>query len=394
MTSYPLPDHDRLAHAVEEHARSFRSTALAMDDPKADPRTLNPVVSDAYYQLFLSLPPEYNPDPLIVDGRPAYLYSCAERAVVYERLAWGDAALLISAPGPSLSGVATEQLADPEQLERYYTRLAKGPTWTFFAVTEPQAGSDATQQSNALVDADPAAGSGPFDGKVMRGTKRYIGNGARADLGLAFARLRPGPVGVVAVHIDPSREGFHATPLATTGMRAFGLSEISFKDMPVAPEEILGKHLSPVRRGMVGAMRTFCLARPIVAAMALGVTCAALDYAAEHRRQLRAEERWRLESLRGRAVGVRRLTRAAAARADIDPGDGTMSSAAKYKAAELVLEASEFALRLFGPGARFEHPLLDKIHRDARAFEFMEGAGNMQRLNLAQGYLKRRILHD
>ncbi|MEV6104996.1 acyl-CoA dehydrogenase [Streptomyces sp. NPDC051940] len=386
MTSYAIPEPDRLRAAVGDYARSFRSTALEMDRPESDPKTLNPVVSDAYNQLFLSLPPEYNQDPLMVDGNPSYLYSCVERAVVYEELAWGDAALLISAPGPSLSGVVTEQLADPVQLERYYTRLAKGPTWTFFAVTEPQAGSDATNMSNAVVEVD--------GGKVMRGRKKYVGNAARADLGVAFARVKPGPLGIVAVAVDPSRPGYHATPIATLGMRAFGLTEIHFDDMPVEEDDILGKHLSPTRRGMAGAMRTFCLARPIVAAMALGVAKATLDYAEEHRRELRGEERTALEKLRQRHLGARHLTLTAAARADNDPSDGTMSSAAKFKAAELVLECAEFALRLFGPGARFEHPLLDKLHRDARAFEFMEGAGNMQRLNLAQGYMKRRILND
>ncbi|MQY14764.1 Crotonobetainyl-CoA dehydrogenase [Streptomyces sp. RB5] len=386
MTSYALPEPERLRAAVTDYAHSFRSTALEMDRPESDPKTLNPIVSDAYNQLFLSLPPEYNQDPLIVDGRPSYLYSCVERAVVYEELAWGDAALLISAPGPSLSGVVTEQLADPVQLERYYTRLAKGPTWTFFAVTEPQAGSDATNMSNALVETD--------GGKVMRGRKKYVGNAARADLGVAFARVRPGPLGISAVTVDPSRPGYHATPIPTMGMRAFGLTEIHFDDMPVEEDDILGKHLSPTRRGMAGAMRTFCLARPIVAAMALGAARACLDYAEEHRRELRGEERTALEKLRQRHTGIRHLTLTAAARADNDPSDGTMSSAAKFKAAELTLECAEFALRQFGPGARFEHPLLDKLHREARAFEFMEGAGNMQRLNLAQGYLKRRILND
>jgi acyl-CoA dehydrogenase len=388
MTTLTTPRPDRLRHAVEDYARAFRSTALAMDRPESDPKTLNPVVNDAYYQLFLSLPPDYNPDPLMVDGAPCYMQTCVERAVVYERLAWGDAALLISAPGPSLSGVATEALADPGQLERYYTRLAKGPTWTFFAVTEPAAGSDATRMDTALVDVDGG------DRKVLRGVKKYIGNAARADLGVVFCRYRPGPVGVAAVLIEAGRPGFRARPLDTMGIRAFGLTEVEFDDVPVEPGEVLGMHLSATKRGMVGAMKVFSLARPIVASMALGVTWAALDYVREHRRRPGAVARAELEALEQRRLGTRRLMLAAAARADARPGDGVMASAAKFKAGELVLDATEFALRQFGPGARFEHPLLDKLHRDARAFEFMEGAGNMQRLNLAQGYLKGRILDD
>ncbi|WBB61540.1 acyl-CoA/acyl-ACP dehydrogenase [Streptomyces sp. WMMC500] len=386
------PDLTRLRAAVEEYAHAFRATALAMDEPGADPRTLNPVVHDAYFPVLLGLPPAYNPDPLIVDGRPCHLHSCVERVVVYERLAWGDAALMVAAPGPSLSGVLTEELGDDDQKERYYATLAARPTWTFFALTEPHAGSDATALTTALTEAGTEAGApGPYR---LSGVKKYIGNAVRADLGVVFARIKPGPVGVVAVLVEPTRPGFTATALPTTGMRAIGLAEVRLDGVPVARSDILGMHLSATRRGIVGAMRTFNRARPVVAAMALGIAQAAWDYAAVNRRALRADESSAMEGLRRRLAGTRRLVLAAAEQADRDPGDGTVASAAKYRAAELALETAEYALRLFGPGARLEHPLLDKLHRDARAFEFMEGTGTMQRLNLALGHRKGRILDD
>ncbi|MFF0725219.1 acyl-CoA dehydrogenase family protein [Streptomyces sp. NPDC004134] len=388
----PPPDPARLCAAVEEYAQAFRATALAMDEPGADPRTLNPVVHDAYFPVLLGLPPAYNPDPLIVDGRPCHLHTCVERVVVYERLAWGDAALMVAAPGPSLSGVLTEELGDDDQKERYYTTLAARPTWTFFALTEPHAGSDATALTTALTETGADAGT-PAAYRLS-GVKKYIGNAVRADLGVVFARIKPGPVGVVAVLVEPTRPGFTATALPTTGMRAVGLGEIRLDGVPVARSDILGMHLSATRRGIVGAMRTFNRARPVVAAMALGIAQAAWDYAAGHRRTLRADESYAMDALRRRLAGTRRLVLAAAEQADRDPGDGTVASAAKYRAAELALETAEYALGLLGPGARLDHPLLDKLHRDARAFEFMEGTGTMQRLNLALGHRKGRILDD
>ncbi|AZM49983.1 acyl-CoA dehydrogenase [Streptomyces sp. WAC 06738] len=394
----PPPDPARLRAAVEEYARAFRATALAMDEPGADPRTLNPVVHDAYFPVLLGLPPAYNPDPLIVDGRPCHLHSCVERVVVYERLAWGDAALMVAAPGPSLSGVLTEELGDDDQKERYYTTLAARPTWTFFALTEPHAGSDATALTTALTETETETETGTGAGAPapyrLSGVKKYIGNAVRADLGVVFARIKPGPVGVVAVLIEPARTGFTATALPTTGMRAIGLGEIRLDGVPVARSDILGMHLSATRRGIVGAMRTFNRARPVVAAMALGIAQAAWDYAHDHRRTLRADESGAMDALRRRLAGTRRLVLAAAEQADRDPGDGTVASAAKYRAAELALETAEYALGLLGPGARLEHPLLDKLHRDARAFEFMEGTGTVQRLNLALGHRKGRILDD
>ena len=123
----------------------------------------------------------------------------------------------------------------------------------------------------------------------------------------------------------------------------------------------------------------------------LEVAQAAYDYVLDNRRELRSAERQLLSTFNGRLHGVRALIAAAAAAADRSPGDGALASAAKIRAVRLAQEITTTALPLLGPGPRWEHPLLDKLARDARGFEFMEGTSSVQRLTLAQGYLQGRL---
>ena len=119
-----------------------------------------------------------------------------ERVVFFEELAYGDAGLTLACPGPSMSGVVVSGLGLPDQQGRFFGRILAEPTWTFFALTEPGKGSDALALETALT---PAGEPGAWR---LDGAKRYIGNGTRAQLGVVFARSRPGPLGIEAVLIE------------------------------------------------------------------------------------------------------------------------------------------------------------------------------------------------
>jgi alkylation response protein AidB-like acyl-CoA dehydrogenase len=149
---------------------------------------------------------------------------------------------------------------------------------------------------------------------------------------------------------------------------------------------MLGRHLSPTRRGLTGAVQGFNRLRPGVAALGLGIARGAYEYVLAHRGALRAEEQVRFDRIGCRIAEVRQLVRqAAVAIDDNDPALGYLASAAKASAARLAEETTRDALKFFGAGARLEHPLLDKFARDARGVEFMEGTRNIQHLNVFQG---------
>jgi len=382
---------DELRALARELAAPLRGLALGLD---RDPGLCTELLGLLPWRQLMGLPAAYNQDPIMLRGRPAYLDSCAEQVTAFEELARVDAAAVLALPGPSMSGFAVSQLADEAQSERYFGLLAAEPTWTFFGMTEPARGSDPAGMSTAL---RPAASG---DAMVLSGVKRFVGNGARAALGVVFARRSPGPLGISAVLLETDRPGFTAVPLDTLGLRGLQLSELRMDAVPIADADLLGRHRSATRQGMWAATRTFNRFRPVVACFALGVAQAAYDYVLEYRCPGHGRsghlcpagaDGHVFEELAGRLRATRALVLAAARSADRDPADGTLASAAKIQAVALAEQCTATAVRMLGPGARFDHPSLDKWVRDARAFEYMEGTGNIQRLTLAQGYLQGRL---
>lgn len=353
----------------------LRGIALEVDaEPDAIRRHLG---LDAIRLLStLGVPAEHNPAPLRIGPHSYDGTWSLDVVVAMEELAAGDAATVLASPGPSMSGAVIDNLGDEDQKAHYYKRLLDRPLWTFFAMTEPAGGSDPDRLETSLTD-----------DLVLTGVKRYIGNGARASLGVVFARTRPGPLGVTIALIDTEAPGFTATPLRTIGLRGAQLSELRFDGVRVEPAQVVGRHLPATRRGLLGAVRTFNRLRPVVAAMALGVARAAYDYV----RADRTAESPTLDRIEVELAITRHLIHRAAAAVDHDAGSGHVSSAAKFRAAALAEQVTLTALRLCGPGARLEHPLLDKLARDARGFELMEGTTNMQKLNLFHGFRRGRV---
>lgn len=364
---------------LREWGEDFRRHALELDaDPEAVRRHFDlPAVR---YLATMGIPAEYGNDPEPVAGQRILGTTAAERVVVMEELARADAGMLVASPGPLLAGVLVSLVADEAQKRWFFERMLERPLWTCFALTEPDSGSDAAALRTTLKKGR------------LTGTKRYVGNACRAQLGVVFARTKPGPLGIVAALVDAEHDpGFTAQALPMIGLRGARISAVRMDDVAVPDEFVLGRHLSPTRRGMWAFVRTFNLLRPGVAAIALGMARAAHDYVVTHRGPLRAADAERLAELRHRIDATRELVRLAAAAVDRDPTDGHLASAAKVRAVALAEDATRVACGFFGPGARLAHPLLDKLVRDARGMEYIEGTANMQRLNLFQSLLNGKL---
>jgi alkylation response protein AidB-like acyl-CoA dehydrogenase len=372
---------------MREWGVDFRALGLALDrDPELIRQHFDlPAVR---YLSTMGIPPEYGNVPIPIGGNRFYGTLALERAIIMEELACADVGMLVASPGPLLAGVLIDLLADEQQKDWFYGRMLSSPLWTFFALTEPDRGSDAGALTTTVV---PARDGRPA---LLSGEKRYVGNAARAQLGVVFARTSPGPLGINAVLVESPSPGFHAVALETIGLRGARISAITMDEVEIPPERFLGRHLSPSRRGMWAFVQTFNLLRPGVAAIALGIARAAHEYVVTHRSALRRSERERLDELARRIDGARRLVHLAAAAVDARTGDGYLASAAKVRAAQLAHDATQQACTYFGAGARLEHPVLDKLVRDARGMEFIEGTGNMQKLNLFQGLFTGKLDRD
>ncbi len=370
---------DRLAAlrgAAADLAGQLRAHALAVDDQPGEVKALADLPAFDLIRA-LTTPLRFADGPLRI-GRHSYPPgSCLDQAVCVLELAAGDAGALMTCPGPSLSGVLVDSLADERQQERFYRAVADGRTWTFFAVTEPGRGSDAGSLGTGL-RRDP-------DGDTLRlhGVKRYIGNGARGRLGVVFGRTGPGPLSIRAALVETPADGFEAGALDLVGLRGAGLAELRFDGVAVPEDMLLGRHLPATRRGLWGAMRVFHQMRVQVAALALGTGAALVELVAAERPRAP-----RLDEFADRLAAGRRLVYAAAAALDADPDEGHRASVAKVVAAALGRETSRWAVGALDPIALVEQPLLEKWTRDVLAFEFMEGTTNIQRRHINRAYTR------
>ncbi|WP_331742600.1 acyl-CoA dehydrogenase (plasmid) [Streptomyces sp. NBC_00868] len=364
---------DRRLRTLQQYVRAEAPalrTAAQETDAHPDGSTLYPQVPLLDRLATLQIPRPYAPDPLILDGEQYYLLSAMERVVFHEEAAaHGDASLLLCAPGSLTAGMLVASLGDEAQQRNFFTPLQSSPTWTFLAMTEPQGGSDATTLRTTL---EPSPDG---DGYLLTGTKRFIGNAHRARTGVVTVRTAPGPLGIRCAIVDTSAPGFTASPLATLGMRG-ALGALTFDQVHIPAENLLGSHLPPTRRGMWGWLHSFNLLRCVAAAMAVGLARATHDYLADHIPPAR------LAPLAARIHRVQALTHAAARAVDADPTTAHLPAAAKTAAATLAEDITTQALSLLGTGARLEHPLLDKWTRDAHGFDPMEGTAHIQALTI------------
>ncbi|MFD0507369.1 acyl-CoA dehydrogenase family protein [Streptomyces chiangmaiensis] len=139
--------------AIQRQARAWaqelKPLALELDqDPDAIHRHLD--VAIVPYLARMGVPPEFNPDPVVIDGHRFYGMGTLERIVFAEEVAVGDAGMLLASPGPMMSGVLIDALGDEQQKKWFYSRIIEKPTWTFFALTEPDRGSDAGAMNTTL----------------------------------------------------------------------------------------------------------------------------------------------------------------------------------------------------------------------------------------------------
>lgn len=300
------------------------------------------------------------------------------RAAMFEALSYGDPSFLLTTPGPSLSGVLLEALGTPQQRDDFQRFVTRTRCRTFFAVTEPGRGSDAAHLETTLRD-------GRLDGE-----KLLFGNGASAPIGTVLARADAGPLGMVAVLLTPDLLAHDVVGRQTLDMFAMPgaqLAHLRLDGLPVPPEAVLGSHLKPMERGMMGMLTTFHRFRPGVAAMALGHGQAVVDYVRDHVDPGHPE----LDRFDAVLAQARALNAAAAREVDEQPLRGALASLAKQRATAAAEEIVVALSRDLPVAALIEHPWLARSLTDAFAFEFMEGTTPIQLANVHTGYLRREV---
>ncbi|MET9352624.1 acyl-CoA dehydrogenase family protein [Streptomyces sp. NPDC006617] len=269
------------------------------------------------------------------------------------------------------------------QRARWLPRVSDGTAVAAFALSEPDAGSDAAALS---LRAEPETGRGAgASAWRLTGEKCWISNAPEADFYTVFARTTPGAGarGVTAFLVPADRPGLTGTPLDMLSPHPLGA--LAFDGVPVTADDVLGEP----DRGFRVAMDTLNLFRPSVGAFAVGMAQAALDATLAHTtareafggklRDLQTVAH-QVAEMALRTEAARLMVYAAATAYDTGAPDVPKRAAmAKLLATETAQYVVDHAVQLHGARALRRGHLLEHLYREVRAPRVYEGASEVQR---------------
>ena len=308
-----------------------------------------------------------------------------------EEISFWDRGVAASFPGPGLGDPPILSMGTLEQKRRFLGPFVDPDRlrWGSFAMTEPGAGSDvAGIQATARKDGRHW---------VLNGAKSFAANASRADWIVVFATVdrslgRDGHRAFVVERGTPGLSGFVIE--RKMGLKAYESTSFTLEDCRVSEDNLLGGEAHYAgRAGFRGAMKSFNATRPMVAVMAVGIGRAALDealsFSREHGLLDDPRVRDRLERIRRRLRVARLLCWRAAWLADRERPNVLEASMSKAVAPAVALEAASLGMEILGDvGARGDH-LIEKLFRDVKAMDIVEGTGQIQRVIMA-----RRLVGD
>jgi alkylation response protein AidB-like acyl-CoA dehydrogenase len=310
--------------------------------------------------------------------------------VVIEEVAKVCSTSALIVAGQELGATPIKLAGTEEQKRRFLPGLASGETLGAYALTEPDAGSDAAaMRTEARRDGDEY---------VLNGSKRFITNAGVAGLYIVFAKTDPAARhGITAFVVEAGTPGLEIGRIEPKmGIKGSTTGELFFRDLRVAATNRLGEE----GEGFRLAMRVLDRTRPGIAAQALGIAEGATDYALEYARTrttmgepiarhqlvagMLADMEVRCEAGRGLLYRVGAL---------IDSGaDGPelskLSAVAKLFCSDAAMAVTTDAVQVLGGyGYMKEYPV-ERMMRDAKITQIYEGTNQIQRLVIAREMLR------
>jgi alkylation response protein AidB-like acyl-CoA dehydrogenase len=320
--------------------------------------------------------------------------------VAFEELFWGDAGIALSLVGSSLAAVSLVTSGTNEQIGEWAPQMFGVPgdvKLAAFCSSEPDAGSDVGAiRTGAVYDEAK-------DEWVLNGTKTWATNGGIANVHIIVASVDRslGSRGQASFIVPPGTRGLsQGQKFRKHGVRASHTAEVVLDDVRVPGSCLVGgkdrldARLARVREGgrsgEQAALKTFEASRPGVAAMAVGVGRAAVEYAAEYSRDRRQFGHpigqnqgvaFMLADMQAAVDAARLLTwRAAWMARQNKPFSNAEGSMCKLVAGETAVRVTERAIQILGGnGYTREYPV-ERWHRDAKIFTIFEGTSEIQRM--------------
>lgn len=278
-----------------------------------------------------------------------------------------------------------------EQKKKYLPQIASGKALAAFAITEPEAGSDASAVSTKA--------SKDADSYVLNGLKHFITNAQDASIYtvIAVTDKSKGARGVSAFILEKGDKGFDfGKKEEKLGIRASTTGELIFQDCKIPKDRLLGQKEGI---GFIATMKTFDQSRPGVAAQAVGIAQGALEEAIKyaHQREQFGQKitsfqgiQWMLADMATKVEAARSLVYAVARAIDRKDKDiGGASAQAKLFASDVAMEVTTDAVQIFGGyGYMKEYPV-EKFMRDAKITQIYEGTNQVQKNIIALSLIKK-----
>ncbi|HLF14663.1 MAG TPA: acyl-CoA dehydrogenase family protein [Bacteroidota bacterium] len=311
--------------------------------------------------------------------------------LLLEEIARGCNSTAVTIGGHESLGAMAIYLAGSEsQKEKYLVPLAAGDLLAAYALTEPQAGSDA---GAIRTNARPASG-----GWLLDGNKTYITNGNIADVIVVFAVTDPDKGthgGMTGFIIEKGFKGFRAgKPEKKMGIRGSHTTDLFFEEVFIPRENVLG----PVGDGFKVAMTTLNVARVSLAAQCLGSMKELLDLSiayANGRVQFGkpiAEQQavqFMLSEMAADVYQIESILYRTALMVDRGVPFSRESAICKLTATEAVCRCADRAMQIHGGAGYMREYPIERLYRDARVHRIFEGTNEIQHLVIARDLNKK-----
>ncbi|MCK0169843.1 acyl-CoA dehydrogenase family protein [Aliiroseovarius sp. S1123] len=306
-------------------------------------------------------------------------------ASVVEEVAAGDGACsTILSVHSSVGCGPIVKYGTEEQKQKYLPKLASGEWIGGFALTEPQAGSDASKlRTTAVLDGDHY---------VLNGAKQFISSGKNGTVIIVFAVTdkEAGSKGISAFIVETDTPGYEVVRVEEKlGLHSSDTCQLSFEDMRIPKENLLGAEgegykiaLANLEGGRIG-----------IASQAVGMARKSLELAIEYAQERKAFGKeiaqhqavgFRLADMATKVEAARQLVQHAARRRDAGLPALREASMAKLFATEMAEEVCSAAIQTFGGYGYLSDYPVERIYRDVRVAQIYEGTSDIQRLVIAR----------
>ncbi len=309
--------------------------------------------------------------------------------IAMEEIAKVDAsAAVVMSVNNSLVCWGLEKYGNEEQKQKYLTKLATGEVIGAFALSEPEAGSDATKQRTTAIEKD--------DHYLLNGTKNWITNGKSASTYIVIAHTHPekGHRGINAFILEKGMEGFDiGLKENKMGIRGSDTHSLMFTDVKVPKENRIGDD----GFGFSIAMKVLAGGRIGIAAQALGIASGAFQLALKYSKERRAfgteisnhqAIAFKLADMATDIDAARFLCFKAAWDKDTEANYDISGAMAKSFTATMAMRVTTEAVQVHGGYGYVREYHVERMMRDAKITEIYEGTTEIQKIVISRGILR------